>query len=102
LENISEWLACPDRGEDVELEPQSLIAKLRKGPLVPQVQESGWLGVVFPFPPKEEILNNISVIHIAAIDGGEEIHEYTFNAPFPIKDERLVIVAKHVRSPHDF
>ena len=92
-------VTLPNMGADIELEPDSLIAKFRKGPLVPQVQERGWLGLTFPFPPSKEMLDNLSCISVTLTDGGEEKHEFTFNAPWPTDDEKSLIVAKHVRKP---
>jgi hypothetical protein len=95
LESLSDWYLCHDMGADTELEPE-LLAKLKKGPLVPQVQEAGWLGIALPFPPRKETSGSMCSITLALTDGGEETHEFKFDAPWPV-DEKSEVIAKHAR-----
>lgn len=97
LDDLSQWLLCPDKGADVELESQSLIARFRQSPLVAEVQQGGWLGIQVPFAPTKERLDAITQITITMIDGKEEKHTTKFRSPWP-RDERTLIVAKHVRT----
>jgi hypothetical protein len=99
LDDLSQWLLCPDEGADVELESQSLIARFRQSPLVAEVQQGGWLGIQVPFAPTKERLDAITQITITMIDGKEEKHTTKFRSPWP-RVERTLIVAKHVRTPN--
>lgn len=101
LDILSGWLVCPDKGADAELEPCSLMAKLKKGHLAPQIQERGWLGIAIPIARTTKKMDSISSITIALTDGGEDKHEFTFTAPWPLM-EKSSIVAKHLREPSHF
>jgi len=99
LNDLSQWLLCPARGVDIELESQSLIAKFRQSPLVAEVQTLGWLGLEIPFPPTQERLDGITGVAFTLTDGTEQKHTTTLKPPFP-GDDQTLIVAKHVRRPN--
>lgn len=98
LEDLSDWLIAPERGNDLEIEPLSLWSRLRKETLTAEVQKEGWFGLFVE--QREWTSDPLQLIHrieFAMEDGAHGKHVVTVKSPWPEKTSHLV-VAKHLRN----
>jgi hypothetical protein len=98
MADLSQWLLCPERGDDIELEESlSLRKKLRGAPLAAEVQQIGWFGLRITGPDwNADPLAIIQSIILTLVDGRNQKHEFALAQPWTIEPERQ-IVSKSVR-----
>jgi len=99
LEDFSDWILGPVWGDDIEMESLSLWKKLKQQPLVVEVPQDGWLGIVVPRLFTKQELEQISRIDFSIRDGGDIEHLVSLHSPWPALNKDRQVIAKHVRNP---